>query len=367
MGAITNIFRAFTPEYLDLFPNLPDQHKKVIDAIVNCRSGNLGVAVYRCEACGKSHYIDRSCGNRHCPGCQYHKSRDWLENQLSRRLPCRHFMLTFTMPEQIRPFCRSHQRIAYEALFKTASESIKKLAKDPAYIGCDLPGFTGVLHTWGRQLQYHPHLHFIVPAGGLSKNRNKWLVSGNNFYLPVRALAKIFKAKFKAEMEKNGMLPFIDPKVWQITWNVNCQAVGDAEAALKYLAPYVFRVAISDNRIVDVLGRNVTFSYRKSGSNRSRNIIIDALEFIRRFLQHVLPSGFMKVRHFGFMNSACKVSFAWLRLLVLAALEKISFELADLLVKKPGMKRKKPFCRSCGAELLYLFSIIPGVPCRAPT
>ncbi len=117
----------------------------------------------------------------------------------------------------------------------------------------------------------------------------------------------------------------IPRSVWQITWTINCQAIGDAEASLKYLAPYVFRVAISDNRIVDALGRDVTFSYRKSGSYRSRNITIDALEFIRRFLQHVLPSGFMKVRHFGFMNSACKVSFAWLRLLVLAALAALSF------------------------------------------
>ena len=199
MGAITNIFRTFAPEYLQRFPNLPEQHKKVIDAIINCRSGNFGVAVYRCEGCEKIHYIDRSCGNRHCPQCQYHKSRDWLESQLSRRLPGEHFMLTFTMPEQIRPFCRSHQRAAYEALFKAASQSIKKLARDPRHIGADLPGFTGVLHTWGRQLQYHPHLHFIVPAGGLSKNRKKWLTAGNDFYLPVRALSKIFKAKFKAE------------------------------------------------------------------------------------------------------------------------------------------------------------------------
>ncbi len=367
MGAITDIFRTFAPEYLQRFPNLPDQHKKVIEAILNCRSGNLGVAVYRCEGCEKIHYIDRSCGNRHCPQCQYHKSRDWLESQLSRRLPGEHFMLTFTMPEEIRPFCRSHQRAAYEALFKAASQSIKKLARDPRHIGADLPGFTGVLHTWGRQLQYHPHLHFIVPAGGLSKNRKKWLTAGNDFYLPVRALSKIFKAKFKAEMEKNGLLPFIDSQAWQVTWNVNCQAVGDAEASLKYLAPYVFRVAISDSRVVAVEGRNVTFSYRKSGSNRARKITIDVIEFIRRFLQHVLPCGFMKVRHYGFMNSACKVPLAWLRLLVLAALKKVSFALSDLAVKKTEVKRKKPVCRCCGAELLYLFSIIPGVPCRGPT
>ena len=168
-------------------------------------------------------------------------------------------------------------------------------------------------------------------------------------------------------MEKNSLLPFIDSQAWQVTWNVNCQPVGNAEASLKYLAPYVFRVAISDSRVVAVEERNVTFSSRKSGSNRARKITIDVIEFIRRFLQHVLPCGFMKVRHYGFMNSACKVPLAWLRLLVLAALEKVSFALSDLAVKKTEVKRKKPVCRCCGAELLYLFSIIPGVPCRGPT
>jgi hypothetical protein len=210
-------------------------------------------------------------------------------------------------------------------------------------------------------------VHFIAVAGGLSKNREKWLTAGNEFYLPVRALAKIFKARFKAAMEKNGMLPVIDPQVWQITWNVNCQAVGDAETSLKYLAPYVFRVAISDSRIVAAEGRQVTFSYRKSASNRTRKTTLDVIEFLRRFLQHVLPSGFMKVRHYGFMNSACKVSLVRLRLLALAALERIQFALADLVVKKAEVQRNKPFCRHCGSQLLYLYSLIPGVPNRGPT
>jgi Putative transposase/Transposase zinc-binding domain len=367
MGAITEIFKTFAPEYLLRFPDIPKQHKKVIAAIVNCRSGNLGVAVYRCEACGSTYHIDRSCGNRHCPQCQYHKTRDWLNNQLNRRLPGNYFMLTFTLPERLRFFCRANQRVAYGALFKAASGAIKKLALDSQHIGTDLPGFTGVLHTWGRQLQYHPHLHFIVVAGGLSKNRKKWLTSQNGFYLPVRALAKIFKAKFKAEMVKNAMLPQIDSDVWQTTWNVNCQAVGDAEASLKYLAPYVFRVAISDSRIVSVNSREITFSYRKSGSRRQRTLTIDALEFIRRFLQHVLPLGFMKVRHYGFMNSACKINLARLRLLIIDALGKISADFSDLVVKKAQSQRAKPFCHSCGSQLFYLFSIIPGVPYRGPT
>jgi len=367
MGAITEIFRTFGPEYLQRFPDMPLQHKKTINAIVNCRSGELGVAVYKCEGCGKRHHIDRSCGNRHCPQCQYHKSRQWLQTQLDRRLPGRHFLLTFTVPAQIRPFCRSHQEATYGAMFKAATGAIKKLARDPRFIGTDLPGATGVLHTWGRQQQYHPHLHFIVAAGGLSKNRDEWLPARNSFYLPVRALSKIFRAKFRDEMKRAALHQAIDPEAWHIAWNVNCQPVGDSEATLKYLAPYIFRVAISDSRIVAVNKRNVTFTYRKKGSNRPRRCTLDAIEFIRRYLQHVLPSGFMKVRHYGFMNTNCKVSLTKIRLMVLAALQQVVTDLA--LLKTPCRKPVKPApsCPGCGTRLIYLFSLIPGVPCRGPT
>lgn len=367
MGAITEIFRSFGPEYLAQFPDLPGAHRKTIGAIINCRSGVYGVAAYQCDGCGKMHLIDRSCGNRHCPQCQYHKSRQWLEAQLERRLPGRHFLLTFTMPEQIRPFCRSHQSAAYGAMFKAASGAIKKLVKDPRFVGTDLPGFTGVLHTWGRQMQYHPHLHFIVPAGGVSTDRTKWLPAGNGFYLPVRALSKIFRAKFRDQMKSQNLIRQIAPEVWQIAWNVNCQPVGDSEATLKYLAPYIFRVAISDARIIAVERRSVTFSYRKKESNRLRQTTIDALEFIRRFLQHVLPIGFMKVRHYGFMSSNCAISLSRLRLLILASLQRLRLDLSQLSAKKQKVEIPKPRCSACGGQLIYLFSLIPGKPCRGPT
>jgi len=367
MGAITEIFRTFGPEYLSRYPDMPIQHKKTVDAIINCRSGQYGVTVYRCDNCGKKHHIDRSCGNRHCPQCQYHKSRQWLEAQLNRRLPGNHFLLTFTVPEQIRPFCRTHQEAAYGAMFNASAGAIKKLARDPRFIGAELPGFTAVLHTWGRQVQYHPHLHFIVPAGGLSTDREKWLPAGNAFYLPVRALSKIFMAKFRAEMARQGLLHKINPASWQIAWNVNCQAIGSSEATLKYLAPYIFRVAISDSRIMVVKDRTVTFSYRKKGSNRKRKVILDVIEFIRRFLQHVLPAGFMKVRHYGFMSSNCAVSLARLRLLILAGLQDMRLRLTDLSAIKQKPALPKPFCPACGGILLYLFSLIPGRPCRGPT
>lgn len=364
MGAITEIFRSFGPEYLQRYPQMPAQHKKTIAAIINCRSGEYGAAFYHCEGCGQRHRVDCSCGNRHCPQCQYHKTRQWLKTQLEKSLPVAHSMLTFTVPESIRDFCRANQKAAYCAMFKASSESIKTIVKDPRFVGTDLPGFTGVLHTWGRLLPYHPHIHYIIPAGGLSTDRKKWITARNSFYLPVRALSKIFRAKFKAEMVKLDLVKQIDPVVWSSEWIVNCQAVGKPEASLKYLAPYVFRVAISDNRIIAVKNRKVIFRYRKTGSRRLRKTSMEVMEFIRRFLQHVLPAGFMKVRHYGFMNANCAVNCRDLCKRVIASLRDLTLLLSDEIQQPSTTARYRPFCSSCGSQLVYLFSIIPGKPCR---
>ncbi len=364
MGAITEIFRAFGPEYMGRYPHLPQQHRKVIAAIINCRSGEYGAAFYRCESCGQRHQVDRSCGNRHCPQCQYHKTRQWLKAQLEKSLPVKHTMLTFTVPALIKFFCRANQQAVYGAMFKASSGSIKALVKDPRFVGTDLPGFTGVLHTWGRMLPYHPHIHYIIPAGGLSPDRKKWITARNSFYLPVRALSKIYRAKFKAEMEKLGLLNRIDPGAWATDWVVNCQAVGNPEASLKYLAPYIFRVAISDSRILAVKDRKVTFCYRKTGSRRLRKTIMDVMGFISRFLQHVLPEGFMKVRHYGFMNANCAVTIRELRQMVVTCLKDITLLLSDEAQQSSHSTWQGPFCSGCGGRLIYLFCIIPGRTCR---
>ena len=308
MENVNDIFRAFGPEYIERFgDDLPGEHRKAMDAILKCRTQEAGIALYECEDCGHSHTMYRSCGNRHCPTCQHHKTREWLESQINRQLPGHHFMLTFTVPESLRRFIRSHQRLAYAALFKASAGAIKKLAADDKHIGGDLPGFFGVLHTWGRTLEYHPHIHYIAPGGALSSKDGAWHPSRADFYLPVRALSKIFRAKFRDEMKAAGLEGEIPVEVWETEWNVNCQAVGASAASLKYLAPYVFKVAIANSRIVKVENRTVTFRYQKPKSSRWRTMALDALEFIRSFLQHVLPTGFMKVRYFGFINPNCKV------------------------------------------------------------
>ena len=201
---MNEIFQAYAPEYIERFgETMPSEHRKVIDAIINCRTQYCGTMIYQCEKCGKTHIVYRSCGNRHCPNCQHHKTHQWLTKQVDRQLPGHHFMITFTVPQQIRRFIRSHQRACYAAMFKASSETIKKLVLDEKYIGGDLPGFLGVLHTWGRQLAYHPHIHYVVPGGALAKKDDRWHPSRIDFYLPVKAMSKIFKAKFRDEKEQS--------------------------------------------------------------------------------------------------------------------------------------------------------------------
>lgn len=352
---IKEIFQAYAPEYLERFGNdMPIEHRKVIDAILNCRSKRYGASIYKCEKCGQCHVVYRCCGNRHCPNCQYHKSRQWLQTRLQRQLPGHHFMITFTVPKQIRRFIRSNQRICYAAMFAASSQTIKKLVRDKKYIGADLPGFFGVLHTWGRQMPYHPHIHYVVAGGAFSKTDGRWHPSRIDFFLPVKAMSKIFKEKFRDEMKRSRLASKIPSDAWKQAWIVNCQAVGSSEASVKYLAPYVFRVAISNSRIITVKNRKVLFKYNKPRSRRSRTLALDVMEFMRRFLQHVLPAGFMKVRYYGFLHPASSVPLD-----KIAALIEIAFGF-QIVTPKTVLQPVEPIiCSCCGGRLVLRATLLP--------
>ena len=355
MTTIKDIFQTYAPEYIQRFGEaIPAEHRKVIDAIINCRTDYYGASIYQCTECGEKHMVYRCCGNRHCPNCQHHKTRKWLQTQLDRQLPGHHFMITFTVPQNLRRFIRSHQRVCYSAMFAASSQTIKKLAADQRHVGGDMPGFFGVLHTWGRQMPYHPHIHYIVPGGAFSKTDGKWHCSRIDFFLPVKAMSKIFKAKFRDIMKKNGLYPQIPSDVWNQKWVVNCQAIGAGEQSIKYLAPYVFKVAISNSRIVKIENRKVFFKYRKNKSNRWRTMALDVMEFIRRFLQHVLPTGFMKVRYYGFLHPGSSVP-----LKKIAALIELAFGF-EIVTPKTVLEPSEPMiCNSCGGSLMFRASLLP--------
>lgn len=313
MVEMAEIFRLHGPQYRAKFGDkmLPS-HQQVMRAIERCRTPALGGQVYFCEECEETEYVYHSCRNRHCPQCQNGNAQQWLEKQRGLLLPVGYFLVTFTLPGDLRGVARSHQKLVYDLLFRTSAAAMQHLARDPRFVGGQL-GMVGVLHTWGRNLSYHPHVHYLVPAGGLAPDGQTWLPARKNFLLPVKALSRIFRAKFRDALRETACFADVPAAVWEQEWVVHCQPVGDGVSALKYLAPYIFRVAISNHRILKLDDRKVTFRYRTSDTGKLRTCTLPAEEFIRRFLQHVLPKGFVKVRYYGFLSSGCRQRLAALR------------------------------------------------------
>ncbi len=306
---LSDIFREFGAEYIQKFGDkIPQNHLKAIRDILACRTPQMGGQTYYCEECEEYHYSYHSCKNRHCPKCQHEAGQEWLENQMDLILPVNYFLVTFTIPGELRSIVRSHQKLMYSILFKSSTGSLKKLSLDPKFIGGEI-GMVGILHTWTRDLFYHPHIHFIVPGGGYDKERNVWHKANHKFLLPVKALSKIFRAKFQDEMKKKNLLYSIPKVVWKKRFVTHSEPVGKGETVIKYLAPYIYRVAISNSRIIKMEDHKVIFKYKDSNSNEWKLKTLDAMEFIRRFLQHVLPKGFQKVRYYGFLGSASRETF----------------------------------------------------------
>jgi hypothetical protein len=353
MPTVADVVRRYGPAYLERFgATRPARHKAVLRALAACRTGELGWVLYRCEDCGRMHAMGRSCGDRHCPACQRDQAEAWLQTQTVRLLPCPYFLVTFTLPAELRALARSHQRVVYAALFEASGAALRTLAADPKFVGTDRLGFFGVLHTWGRTLDYHPHVHYVVPGGGVSADGSCWLPSRANFLVPVEALSIVFRAKFRDLLKREGLLDLADPAVWRRDWVVHSQAAGDGRASLHYLAPYVFRVAIGDHRIVSCDDGQVTFSYRRVGSNRPRKMTLVAHEFIRRFLQHVLPAGFQKVRHYGFLSPNSGIALEavrWLVTVFLGAFFALKAGGAEGPTTTPARR-----CPACGGPMFVL-------------
>lgn len=353
MPSVNDVIRQLANAYQSRFgEQIPAAHRTVLNALAKCRTGELGSVLYHCEHCQKSHRIGRSCGNRHCPTCQQHQTDAWLKAQQERLLPCVHFLVTFTVPESLRRFVRSHPKECYEALFRASQETLRLLLADPKYLGANDVGMLGVLHTWGRTLEYHPHVHFVVPGGGLTSD-GQWVSSRVDFLLPVKAASAIYRAKFRDEMRRFQLHDEIPASVWQEAWVVHCEPAGDGHNAVRYLSAYVFKVAISNHRVESFVdtpdgeGR-VTFKYKKSGTNRWRRMTLSGFEFLRRFLQHVLPTGFRKVRYYGFLTQRRQDEFELVRWKVFVALGQ-----EYVLTSRANTKPTKPnaHCPECGGDL----------------
>ncbi len=318
---VADIFRRYGSEYRKVH-EMPLKDMRTMRAIETCRTSELGGHVGECDHCGHLRISYNSCRNRHCPKCQCLDKERWLEARKNDLLPIEYFHIVFTIPEPLRALALRNQKVLYGILFKAASETLKELAKDPRYLGAEI-GFIGVLHTWSQTLMDHPHLHCIVTGGGLSEDGKKWIPCKNSFFIPVKVLSKLFKGKFLSylkEAKENGKLIFpghishlkdnrsfkaMLSNLYDQQWVVYCKPpFSDAETVLEYLGRYTHRVAISNDRLLGIKEGKVTFRYRdRQAGDRAKLMTLDAFEFIRRFLLHVLPDGFMKIRHYGILSN----------------------------------------------------------------
>jgi len=346
MVELADIFRRYGPDYIDRFGSkMPPSHRRAINDIIDCRTEQMGGHLYRCENpnCEQIVYAYHSCGNRSCPKCGQDKTQRWIEKQNNLLLPTHYFLVTFTLPCDLRPVARSNQKVAYNLLFKSSAAALQKLAKDQRFVGGDI-GMMAGLHTWRRDMGYHPHVHFIVPGGGLSSDRSKWLPANPEFFVPVQALSSIFRAKFRDALKKTDLFKSVPADVWQKDWVVHCKPVGNGNRALKYLAPYVYRVAITNNRIEKFENGRVSFRFKNSDTDQWQTATLPAFDFIHRFLQHVLPKGFVKIRYYGFMAPNKKN---------LLAVAKYLLGATGVSVVTPAVEQ--PYaCPHCGAKLLWV-------------
>ncbi len=329
-----------------------------------CRTAYFGGHLKQCDHCGRRVFAYHSCRNRHCPKCHRKQTDRWLEKQRARLLPCRYFLLTFTLPSELRPLARAHPKQVYGLLMSSAAAAVQKLALDPRHLGARI-GCLAVLHTWTRAMLYHPHVHLLVTAGGLSADGAPWIEPRNPaFLLPVRALSVIFRAKICAALKKAKLLDQTPGELWKNKWVVHCQPAGSGDKVLDYLGRYVFRIAITNSRLEQIDNGQVAFRYRDSRSQKLRRVTLPALEFIARFLQHVLPRGCAKVRYYGIWSNSCGQQLEQARALLSAAPLTGSDSSAPLVplpepaaVAAPLASARCPHCRI--GQLIVIEVLLP--------
>jgi len=349
---------------------------KVMSAIESCRTATLGGHVERCEngACGHTAIAYNSCRNRHCPKCQGAAAREWLEDREAELLPVPYFHVVFTLPSEIADIAYTNKAVIYDLLFKASAETLTTIAADPKHMGARI-AITSVLHTWGSAMTHHPHVHMIVPGGGISLDGTRWIRRKKNFLLPVRVLSKLFRRLMLerlAAAHEAGKLAFYGEHAHlaehaafgaflaplrQIKWFVySKRPFSGPKAVLAYLARYTHRVAISNRRILAADQESVTFKvkdYRVEGPGRYKTMTLDTAEFIRRFLFHVLPKGFHRIRHYGlFAGNAKTENLARMRDLIEEARpERSSTERAEDAADPKTDERREHHCPCCGARM----------------
>jgi DNA-directed RNA polymerase subunit RPC12/RpoP len=367
---LAEVFRRHGLPYLEKHgESMLPSHRRALDDIMRCRTPAMGGHVYQCRRCGREHYAYHSCRSRACPKCHRRDVERWLEKRRGELLPAAYFHVVFTVPHSLRELIRSNQKALHTVLMKAAATCLIDLARDPKHLGATL-GVLAVLHTWGRTMAYHPHVHCLVTAGGVSLGGEHWVPARKDYLVPVRVLSRLFRGRFMA-MAARGLPEVKWPKtVWDKDWVVYCKpAMRGPGRLLEYLGRYVHRVALSNGRIVQLTDGHVRFRYKPVDGKRWRIMTLEAEEFIRRFLQHVPPKGAHKVRYYGLWAPSNRRLLRRVQLLLgpvdtpdCGQTQTLSREGVADAPKAPAVAHRCPYCGS--PRLVHLLSL-PKMP-RGP-
>jgi hypothetical protein len=368
---VADLIRAAGPDFAERNHRwLTSGHRKVLTAIERCRTAALGGHVDECSRCGHRAISYNSCRNRHCPKCQGNARERWLADRRQELLPTPYVHVVFTLPHLLAPLALQNKKVIYGLLFRSSAETLLEIARDSKHLGADI-GFFSVLHSWNQKLEHHPHVHCVVPAGGLSPDHTQWIKPRYAFFLPVKVLGRVFRGKFVAALRRaysqgqlgfHGQLQFLaHPKafsswirqLFRDDWVVYCKPpFGGPEHALRYLGGYTHRVAISNHRLISLADGQVTFRWRDSAhKNKKRLMSLPVDEFLRRFLLHTLPRGFVRIRHFGFLANRRRAGLLPLCFRLLgSAVEAVSVNHQTSGERNPSVWN----CPSCGGIMVVI-------------
>lgn len=374
-ATVIDALRCFLPDHLREHQHAMTQaQRRAAWAITHCRTAEMGGDLYTCASCNTREFHFHSCNHRSCPQCGKDATAQWVERELSKRVGAPYFMVTFTLPEELRGlFFTPQAKEIYRIFFAAASSALTDTLANPRWLGAKQSGFTMVLHTWNQRLHFHPHIHCIVPGAGIAANGRVVTVKNANFLIPQPALRNIFRARFRdglAALEKHqsreapplyATRSKIDPAVWRKDWGVDLKPFGSGENIIKYLGRYVCRTAIGDSRIVSVSDTHVSFRWKdRAKGNAVRTETIEGGEFVKRYLRHVLPRGLRAVRYFGFCHPAAKIKQ-----------ERIAFHTGrPLIIGAVAIAAQKPAhivsCSCCGEPMQKLLRLLPAWRCAIP-
>jgi len=387
---VADIFRNLGPAYRREYADgLSRGQRRVMSAIERCRTAALGGHVEQCDACGHQRVAFNSCRNRHCPKCQSLTRAQWLEDRQAELLPVEYFHVVFTLPQEMAAIAYQNKAVVYDILFRTTAETLRTIAADPKHLGAEI-GFIAILHTWGQNLLHHPHLHCVVPGGGPSPDGQRWIACRPGFFLPVRVLSRLFRRLFLAQLRSafdagelhffHGLAALQDPtafahhlaQVERAEWVVYAKPpFGGPQRVLEYLGRYTHRVAISNNRLIDFADGEVSFHWKDyRHASRTKVMRLDGREFIRRFLLHVLPPGFQRIRHYGLLGNrhrAAKLERCRELLAVPAQVmtAEAPLDYQDRYQRLTGVSLRD--CPQCGrGQMVCIESFLPGTLPRGP-